>query len=173
LTKESLFFMSFQSRISWGNLWFQSVTQEQFRTTFATSFQAHPATAGRVLAMDARCGLSTLGPWASPVICNEGKGSTQHHASMGRGSISVNTLRFNVTIIAIITINLRNAPRNRRLRWAYPALSGRAGVGSIPANSDVLNVPSFCRWRFEMKLSLFLRELINNSNNKKNGLREQ
>jgi hypothetical protein len=26
-------------------------------------------------------------------------------------------------------------------------------VGSIPANSDAQNVPSFRRWRFEMKLS--------------------
>jgi hypothetical protein len=24
------------------------------------------------------------------------------------------------------------------------------GVGSIPANSNAQNVPSFCRWRFEM-----------------------
>jgi hypothetical protein len=30
---------------------------------------------------------------------------------------------------------------------------GAGGVGSIPANSDAQNVPSFCRWRFEMKLS--------------------
>jgi hypothetical protein len=30
-----------------------------------------------------------------------------------------------------------------------------AGVGSIPANSDAQNVPSFRRWRFEMKLSPF------------------
>jgi hypothetical protein len=30
-------------------------------------------------------------------------------------------------------------------------------VGSIPANSDAQNVPSFRRWRFEMKLSPFLR----------------
>ncbi len=29
------------------------------------------------------------------------------------------------------------------------------GVGSIPANSDAQNVPSFRRWRFEMKLSPF------------------
>jgi hypothetical protein len=28
-------------------------------------------------------------------------------------------------------------------------------VGSIPANSDAQNVPSFRRWRFEMKLSPF------------------
>ncbi len=39
---------------------------------------AHPSTAGRVRAMDARCGLSTLGPWAGPVICNEWKVKTQH-----------------------------------------------------------------------------------------------
>jgi hypothetical protein len=29
------------------------------------------------------------------------------------------------------------------------------GVGSIPANSDAQNVPSFRRWRFEMMLSPF------------------
>ncbi len=43
-----------------------------------------------------------------------------------------------------------------RLRLAYPAPPGRAGVGSIPANPDAQNVPSFRRWRFEMKLSPFL-----------------
>ena len=43
----------------------------------ATSFRARPATAGRMRAMDARCGLSTLGPWAGPVICNEWNGSSQ------------------------------------------------------------------------------------------------
>ncbi len=40
-----------------------------------------------------------------------------------------------------------------RLRRTYPAPLGRAGVGSIPAIPDALNVPSFRRWRFEMKLS--------------------
>jgi hypothetical protein len=35
------------------------------------------------------------------------------------------------------------------------ALLERAGVGSIPANPDEQNVPSFSRWRFEMKLSPF------------------
>ena len=46
-------------------------------------------------------------------------------------------------------------PVAERLRRAYPALLEWAGVGSIPANSDALNVPSFSRWRFEMKLSPF------------------
>ncbi len=40
-----------------------------------------------------------------------------------------------------------------RLRRAYPALLEWDGVGSIPANSDAQNVPSFRRWRIEMKLS--------------------
>ncbi len=44
-------------------------------------------------------------------------------------------------------------PVAEKSRRAYPALPGRADVGSIPANSDALNVPSFCRWRLEMKLS--------------------
>jgi hypothetical protein len=43
-----------------------------------------------------------------------------------------------------------------RLRRAYPALTERAGVGSIPANPDAQNVPSFRRWRLEMKSSPFL-----------------
>ncbi len=40
-------------------------------------------------------------------------------------------------------------------RRTYPAPLGAGGVGSIPANPDAQNVPSFRRWRFEMKLSPF------------------
>jgi hypothetical protein len=47
-----------------------------------------------------------------------------------------------------------------RLRRAYPAPMGRAGVVSIPANPDARNVPSFRRWRFEMKISPFLYYII-------------
>ncbi len=39
-----------------------------------------------------------------------------------------------------------------RSRRAYPAPPERAGVGSIPANSDARIAPSFRRWRFEMEL---------------------
>ncbi len=47
-----------------------------------------------------------------------------------------------------------------RLRRTYPAPPERASVGSIPAKLAALtpthkNVPSFRRWRFEMKLSPF------------------
>jgi hypothetical protein len=42
------------------------------------------------------------------------------------------------------------------LHLIYPAPLGAGGVGSIPANSDALNVPSFRRWRFVMKLSPLL-----------------
>jgi hypothetical protein len=42
-----------------------------------------------------------------------------------------------------------------RLRQAYSTLLEWAGVGSTPANSDAQDVPSFRRWRFEMKLSHF------------------
>ena len=35
----------------------------------------------------------------------------------------------------------------------YPAPLGAGGVRSIPANSNAQNVPSFRRWRFEMKSS--------------------
>ncbi len=54
----------------------------------------------------------------------------------------------------VILINLMPAVAER-LRRAYPAPLGRAGVGSIPANPDERSVPSFRRWRFEMKLSPF------------------
>ncbi len=58
------------------------------------------------------------------------------------------------TLVIVMSITtLQMPPVAERLRQAYPALLERAGVGSIPANSDAQNVPSFCRWRFEMKLS--------------------
>ncbi len=41
------------------------------RTTCATHFLALPATAGWVLAMNARCGSSTRGLWDGRGICNE------------------------------------------------------------------------------------------------------
>jgi hypothetical protein len=51
-------------------------------------------------------------------------------------------------------------PVAERLRREYPALLERAGVGSIPANFNAQNVSSFCRWRFEMKLSPFFDNVI-------------
>ena len=42
----------------------------------------------------------------------------------------------------------------------YPAPLGAGGVGSIPANPDAQNVPSFRRRRFEMKLSPFKMYII-------------
>jgi hypothetical protein len=39
-----------------------------------------------------------------------------------------------------------------------PCSTGAGGVGSIPVNPDAQNVPSFRRWRFEMKLSPFCME---------------
>jgi hypothetical protein len=41
-------------------------------------------------------------------------------------------------------------------------------VGSIPANSDAQNVPSFRRWRFEMKLSPFFLYYMQNMQNMSN-----
>ncbi len=41
-------------------------------------------------------------------------------------------------------------------RRTYPTPLGAGGVGSIHANSDAQNVPSFRRWQFVMKLSPFL-----------------
>jgi hypothetical protein len=43
---------------------------------------------------------------------------------------------------------------------AHTLSSWAGGVGSIPANPDAQNVPSFRRWRFEMKLSPFYLELF-------------
>jgi hypothetical protein len=51
----------------------------QFCTTCATSFRVRPAMAGRVPAMDAEFGLSTLGHFDGPVICNEiGRGASAY-----------------------------------------------------------------------------------------------
>jgi hypothetical protein len=41
-----------------------------------------------------------------------------------------------------------------------PCSSGAGGVGSIPANPDAQDVPSFRRWRVEMKLSPFFYATI-------------
>jgi hypothetical protein len=49
------------------------------------------------------------------------------------------------------------------LRRAYPVLTEWAGVGLIPANPDAQNVPSFRRWRLEMKLSPFFEKIIGNN----------
>ncbi len=51
--------------------WFPWVTLAPSRTTCATHFLALPATAGWVLAMDARCGSSTRGLWDGSRTCNE------------------------------------------------------------------------------------------------------
>ena len=72
LTIENPYCMSSLLSISWENfLLCQLGTQARFRTTCATCFQAHLATAGRVLAMDAGCGSSTHGQWRGPVTCIE------------------------------------------------------------------------------------------------------
>jgi len=47
-----------------------------------------------------------------------------------------------------------------RLRRAYPAPLGWAGVGSIPANPRRMKRVSFLRWRFEMKLSPFFLMMV-------------
>ena len=71
-TTGTRFSMSFQFRVSSVNcLLYQWATLGQFHTTCATTFPGRPATAGRVPAMDAVCGLSTRGHWDGPVICNE------------------------------------------------------------------------------------------------------
>jgi hypothetical protein len=51
------------------------------------------------------------------------------------------------------------------VKVGIPCSSGAGGVGSIPANSNALSVPSFRRWRFEMKLSPPLIVILNHENN--------
>jgi hypothetical protein len=46
-------------------------------------------------------------------------------------------------------------PRSQKIKAGIPCSSGAGRRGSIPAISDAENVPSFRRWRFEMKLSPF------------------
>ena len=74
-TTGTRFSMSYQFKVSSVNcLLYQWETLGQFHTTCAATFPGRPATAGRVPAMDAICGLSTRGHWDGPVICNEWKG---------------------------------------------------------------------------------------------------
>jgi hypothetical protein len=67
----------------------------------------------------------------------------EHHAAQ----------KLEMTIYRQLIIRLFPLPSWRKAR--IPCSSGAGGVGSIPANSDAQNVPSFRRWRFEMKLSPF------------------
>ena len=72
LTTRNLSCTSFPFRVSSANfLWFPLVTPAPSRTTCATHSLALPATAGWVLAMDARCGSSTRGLWVGRGTCNE------------------------------------------------------------------------------------------------------
>ena len=72
LTTRNLSGTSFPFRVSSASfLWFPSVIPALSRTTCATHFLALPATADRVLAMDAGCGSSTRGLWDGPGTCND------------------------------------------------------------------------------------------------------
>ena len=101
-TTGNRFCTSYRYRVSWGNCQlYPSATRGPFHTTVtcATSFQARPATAGRVPAMGAGCGLSTRGHWDGPVTCNE----------MGQGiCASVVPHGKRIAIIAIIAIKRDN-----------------------------------------------------------------
>ena len=48
------------------------------------------------------------------------------------------------------------SPVAELVRADIPCSPEAGCVGSIPANSDAQNVPSFRHWRFEMKLTTFL-----------------
>jgi hypothetical protein len=71
--------------------------------------------------------------------------------------LSITILQYQAVIIIItmntLCINLQQYQYNVA---RIPRSSGAGGVGSIPANPDAQNVPSFRRWRFEMKLSPFI-----------------
>jgi hypothetical protein len=73
---------------------------------------------------------------------------------------------FSVMYIIVHFISPTVAEWSRR---TYPAPLGAGGVGSIPANSEAQNVPSFRRWQFEMKFSpFFLFKNAQKSRNKSN-----
>ncbi len=75
LTTRNLSCTSFSYRVSSANfLWFPLVTPALSSTTCATHSLALPATAGWVLAMDARCGSSTRWLWVGRGTCNESSG---------------------------------------------------------------------------------------------------
>ena len=58
--------------------------------------------------------------------------------------------------MGVLHVNVNVMETVAEWSWrTYPAPLGAGGVGSIPANPDALNVPSFRRRRFEMKLSPF------------------
>ena len=95
----NLFSTSSPFKAFWENLQLCLLeTQEPFRTTCATSFRAHPATAGRVPATDAECGLSTRGHWDGPVICNEWRGGGRWHCATVRHEVRSGE-RFHVNTI--------------------------------------------------------------------------
>ncbi len=71
-TTRNRFYTSYQLKISLVNCrLYQLATPGQFHTACTTTFPGRLATAGRVPAMDAGCGLSTRGHWDGPVTCNE------------------------------------------------------------------------------------------------------
>ena len=84
------------------------VTQERFRTTCATCFQVHLATANLVLAMDAGCGLSTRGQWRGPVTCNECEGEFGHCQAPYTTLMCRFISTFIMTFMAIIAIMCQN-----------------------------------------------------------------
>ena len=96
-TTGTRFSTSYQFRVSSVNcLLYQLATQGQFHTTCAATFPGRPATAGRVPAMDAGCGLSTRGHWDGPVIYNEA-GRAVWASVVPRGErFHVNTLKHHV-----------------------------------------------------------------------------
>ena len=87
--RNPILYMSFQFRVSSVNcLLYQWETLGQFHTTCAATFPGRPATAGRVPAIDAGCGLSNRGHWDGPVICNEAGRRFEHQSChVAKGSM--------------------------------------------------------------------------------------
>lgn len=123
LTTGSLFSTSSPSNISQGN--FRQcllVTPGPFRTTCATSFRAHPATAGRVPATDAGCGLSTPGHWDGPAICNEWKRGCRHSATCSAAWRKVPCEHANSPYLGPATV---------QYLWPVPLPLGSSGCASV------------------------------------------
>jgi hypothetical protein len=79
---------------------------ERFSTTCTACFKEHLATAGRVLSVDAVCGLSTHhdGQWRGPVTCNEWEGEFDQYQASYTTLMCCFVPTFIMTFMAIIAI---------------------------------------------------------------------
>ena len=83
---------------------------------------AHPATAGRVPATDAGCGLSTRGHWGGPAICTEWKGGCRHSATCSAAWRKVPCEHANSPYLGPATV---------QYLWLVPLSLGSSGCASV------------------------------------------